>query len=113
MRPPSAKRVLYNASTEDDDKNSACLLGELYCQKEDDDYIFEDVFENVVDNELDNFIRGGKNNTTYTDGLGIASSDYDDLEEVCGVICSTSSSTGNRIIRNSVRPSTCKLVMQS
>ena len=97
------RRDMYKAISDDDDENSACLLGEFYCKKIDDEYIFEDVFESVVDNELDNFIRGRA--SRYTGGLGITSSDYDDLEEVCQVICGT---TGNGIIGSSnVRPSTC------
>ncbi|MDE0151829.1 MAG: hypothetical protein OXK80_04970 [Bdellovibrionales bacterium] len=83
----------YNSIQDDDDQNSACLLGELYCTLDsDDDYIFEDVFDDVVDNEIDNFIRGGST-SGFADGLGIASSDYDDLDVVCGdVICSSSDS---------------------
>ena len=100
----AARRAMYNRVTETDDKSSACLLGELYCKQEDEDYIFEDVFENVVKNELDNFIRGG-DGASYTDGLGIASSDYDDIEEVCSIICA--SSGNNRIYSGSTKPATC------
>ncbi len=102
---PSSKKSLYTAVEEEDDENSACLLGELYCKQEDDEYIFEDVFESVVDNELDNFIRGGSSGgSNYRDGLGITSSDYDDLEEVCLVVCGNS---GNKIGSGNTRPSTC------
>ena len=102
----SARKSLYNAAPENDDKSSACLLGEFYCKQDSDgDYIFEDIFETVVDDELDNFIRGGKNSNIYTDGLGISSSDYDEIEEVCKVVCSVRASGG---IRNgNSRPARC------
>lgn len=104
----SAQKALYNAISEDDDKNSACLLGELYCRQDSDDaYIFEDVFEAVVDDELDNFVRGGKNSRLYTDGLGISSSDYDDVEEVCKVVCSARDSGGIRSSGGNASPSGC------
>jgi len=100
-----ARKAMYDAVEEDDDKNSACLLGELYCKQEDDKYIFEDIFESVVDNELDDFIRGGDRINNYIDGLGIASSDYDDVEEVCTKVCEVASRGGIR--RSNAKPSTC------
>ena len=86
------KDSTYGVVDEDDDQNSACLLGELYCKQEDNKYIFEDVFETLVNHDLDNYIRSG-NGANYRGGLDLASSDYDDLDVVCGdVICHASHS---------------------
>ncbi len=101
----TAQRDMYDDVEESDDQNSACLLGEFYCERVDNKYILEDVFEDLVDNELDNYIRGGDNNSDYTDGLEIASSDYNDLEEVCMVVCDTAANGGIR--KGQAEPSAC------
>jgi len=102
---PAAEKRIYDAVVDDDHKNSACLLGELYCKQDDDgDYIFEDVFEVVVGNELDDFIRGGDTGI-YTDGLGIKNSDDERLEEVCTIVCQEAQMGGIEL--TGVQPSTC------
>lgn len=95
--------AMYNAITDSEDKKSACLLGEFYCAQESEDYIFEDLFEEVVDNELDSYIRDDSG-SDYKGGLDITSSDYDDLEVVCGdVICNNSTSV-RRIPKTGTNP---------
>jgi len=101
----TAQENMYNDVEDEEDRNSACLLGELYCKQVDGDYIFEDIFAKVVKNELDDYIRRGKATNNYMDGLGISNSDSDDLEEVCTVICGAAA--GGGILSNNTTPSTC------
>ena len=97
--------AMYEDIDESDDQNSACLIGELYCKQVDNKYIFKDVFRNLVDYELDNFIGGG-DQSSYVDGLGIAFSDYGDLEKICKKVCDTAENGGIR--KNNVKPSACE-----
>ncbi|MDE0150947.1 MAG: hypothetical protein OXK80_00400 [Bdellovibrionales bacterium] len=95
---------MYEDVDESDDQNSACLIGELYCKQVDNRYIFKDVFRGLMDYELNNFIRGG-DQSSYVDGLGVAFSDYDDLEAVCKKVCDTKDKGGIR--KGNTKPSTC------
>ena len=68
-------------------EESACTLGEVYCKKDGNEYIFEDIFEDILeeaDNDLEEFIEAGGNGT---DGLGVPSDDVDDVDGVCRTFC--------------------------
>ena len=70
----------YNINNEDY-KEQACSLGEVYCKKDGNKYIFEDVFEDIVD--YDDQLEG------YIDDelAAVSQSNIDDLDKVCPEFC--------------------------
>ena len=74
----------YNSA--DDLKVGACLLGQVFCEKQGNDYAFKTVFESVLDvsNDVKDFIEEGESgDEDFSDGLGVLEKNSNDIKKVC------------------------------
>lgn len=96
-----SKTANYQAKAGTDYKNTACMMGEVYCTKAGDEYVFDDTFEEILDDAggLRAYIRD-QTNTAARKGLGVTSK-IEDLEVVCPAFCTKIGGTG------AARPSAC------
>ena len=109
-RATSAKVYTAARIPDEDYREAACTLGEVYCKRRGNEYIFEDVFDELVDNAdgLLDYIEDERTTSHPKQSLGLED-DGDELEEVCEEFCDRTSSgrTGSRSWTSTVKPSLC------
>ena len=108
----SSSNLIYTAARipDEDYRDAACTLGEVYCKKRGSDYIFEDVFDELVENAdgLQDYIESERTRDKPKQGLGLED-DSDELEKVCREFCDRTSTgrTGSGSWTSTVKPTVC------